>query len=624
MADFLKRHFSHVALGVILALYLLFGLQHLTQFITADEHYWVYERIPQYWEALAEGKWNKTSINDKPGVTLALVSGSGLLVTPDPEALCTKTSEQIITCDTVQAERTLLAFRLPILFLNALLILYLFWIIRKIANTQIALWSACFIALSPILLGISQIINPDALLWSFGSAALFSYFAALRFPEKKYIALSGVFLGFALLSKYTGSVLIPFFLLASLLSALFTERAASPLHTLERITKNLNVFFFTLLLAIAVIMFFLPAIWTKPALLQGLLSGSSAAPLILFPLIFSVLFLLDTRALNGRGFFLLQTVFQKLRTLRYLPHLLPWGIFLFLLLLAIGRILFPDWNLFTVVPFDIKDLTSTHNGRDVEPNIFEMLLLQINPLLFSLPPITLLFFCTVLLRMPFIQKKYTAWHFEILMTLLLLPLFISLLIFSDVLATPRYAILLYPLLAFLAACGIWEGRLYAEKKWPASRLSAYLKDTSVIVFIIVCSLFSLLASQPFYFNYTNPLLPKQSLISDAWGYGGYEAAQYLNALPNAENLLVWTDYEGVCEFFKGKCMVRQYKYSNKQAIDYAVITRRGKILYKPDHSRWAKAGNISMKEVYDNPNPDWALAIDDRTENFIKVVKLAK
>jgi mannose-1-phosphate guanylyltransferase len=71
-------------------------------------------------------------------------------------------------------------------------------------------------------------------------------------------------------------------------------------------------------------------------------------------------------------------------------------------------------------------------------------------------------------------------------------------------------------------------------------------------------------------------------------------------------------------------MVKQYKYSSKQTIDYAVITRRGKILYNPNHSRWAKAGNFSMKEAYDNPHPDWALAVDGRPENFIKVVKMAK
>jgi len=145
-----------------------------------------------------------------------------------------------------------------------------------------------------------------------------------------------------------------------------------------------------------------------------------------------------------------------------------------------------------------------------------------------------------------------------------------------------------------------------------------------ISFILAFSFVHLFLSAPFYFNYTNFLLPQKYLISDAWGYGGYESAQYLNSLPNANDLLVWTDYDGVCEFFIGKCMLRQYKYSAKQNFDYAVLTRRGKILYDPNHIRWIKEDNLSMKEAYDNPVPDWQLLINDRPENFVRVVKLQK
>lgn len=624
MVSFLKKNHLYITLAFVLALYFFFSIQHLGKFITADEHYWVYERIPQYWNAIADGNWKKTYINDKPGVTLALVSGAGLWAFPDPSALCSRTPERIITCDTVRTENMLFTFRFFILCINALLIFYLFWIIKKITNPAIALWSTFFIALSPILLGISQIINSDALLWSFGAAAFFSYFAAIRYQERKYIFFSGLFLGFALLSKYTASILIPFFLFTSLFSTFFSQPMSDRVLALGHIRKNLVTFFLTLLLAVIVVSFFLPAVWLKPSILQTLLSGGGETPFIFVSSIFFAIFCLDVVALQGRCLFFFHNILQKVRALQFSPCILPWSIFFLFMFLIIGRILFPDWNLFITTPFDIKDLTSTYNGYDINPNFFESLLLEIQPIAFSLTPIVLFFFLVALLRAPFINTPDTPWKNEVLMTITFLPIFIFLLIFLDVLATPRYIILLYPIITFLAACGAWESYQYIKKKYyyPTAPANEAHRKNIAIIFIVLCSMGSIVTSQPFYFDYTNALLPKQFLISDAWGYGGYEATQYLNALPNAENLLIWTDYEGVCEFFVGKCMLKQYKYSSKQKIDYAVLTRRGKILYDPNHSRWMKEGNLLMQQAYDNPNPDWLLEINGRPENFVKVVKI--
>ena len=71
-----------------LAIYFIFGVQHLAKFETADEHYWLYDaidgRVHNYWEALSTGNWLGTRINDKPGITLAYVSGVGLLFQQNP------------------------------------------------------------------------------------------------------------------------------------------------------------------------------------------------------------------------------------------------------------------------------------------------------------------------------------------------------------------------------------------------------------------------------------------------------------------------------------------------------------------------------------------------------------
>ena len=62
---------------------------------------------------------------------------------------------------------------------------YSFRIIKKITgNEWIALFSATGILLSPILLGMSQIVNPDSLFWIFASSSFFSFSAYLSAAGK--------------------------------------------------------------------------------------------------------------------------------------------------------------------------------------------------------------------------------------------------------------------------------------------------------------------------------------------------------------------------------------------------------------------------------------------------------
>jgi hypothetical protein len=140
--------------------------------------------------------------------------------------------------------------------------------------------------------------------------------------------------------------------------------------------------------------------------------------------------------------------------------------------------------------------------------------------------------------------------------------------------------------------------------------------------IIILGIISLQRTSPFYFNYMNLLLPKNYLITDAWGYGGYEAAQYLNALPNADQMRVWSDYNGVCLFFNGKCEANFLTMKNirKESgeldqFDYFVSSRRGAIL---SHSLWG-----DLIEDYDS-KLIWEMSINNRPGNFIRIYKNAQ
>lgn len=599
-------------LMAIVAIFLFFGVQHITKFVTADEHYWFQERIPQYWEAISSGKYKKTLVNDKPGVTTAIISGLGLLFEKNTQSHLIKINDDIKIYDTKRTENINAAFRYPLLIFNGLFIIFFFWIIFKItANKWIALWSSAFIGLSPIIIGISQIVNPDSLLWTFSCAGIFSYFALLKQEQKKYVILTAIFTGLAILSKYTANILFPFYFLLLLVSFIANKKNTNSSEIKKYFKLQLSNYLLIIVGSLAVIVVFLPAVFIKPIYLYRLTMGFSEMKII-FGLIFAAVIAIhiDLQLLNSKISLLIKKIFSRKNSwVKFITFIL----LVIFLALIIGRNIFIDWKLFDAIPFDIKKISYTDN-IGYYPNIFELFLLEFNSLVFSLTPIVILFTIFVWVQ-SIISKKYHEYNFYIFSVTFFIFIYFVASMASDVVSIVRYSIILYPLFAFLAAIGLWSiYDLWLKKIY----LDARIILTIAIIGISVSSLFFI---KPFYFNYANFLLPKNKIISDAWGYGGYEAAEYLNSLPNAEKLTVWSDYYGVCEFFKGTC-ITEYNFVVKPLlIDYYILTRRGEIRYNSNWSDWSPDNGVKATEYYKNPDPLWHIYIDDRPENFIKIYK---
>lgn len=497
--------------------------------------------------------------------------------------------------------------------MNGLILLLLFFLITKITNPWIALWATTLAALSPILLGISQIVNPDSLLWSFGAAAIFSFLALLKSEgeklEKKFLWLTLFFTGLAILTKYVALILLPFFLVLTVFRFLATEAADSA--ALSRLLKRDILSWIIIVIgSILVLCLFLPALLLDSKYLaEFLMAIPDKEGLIFFGGGLFALLYIDTFALKSR---LLFAIRKAIASLSVILRMVPFFFLTLFIGLIITRSLVPDWSIFALIPFDIKDLSDARYYTAL-PNFFEAFVLEWNPLVFSLTPVALVGFAALLITLSITAKR--AYAFLAYSFLFFLLLYSVLLIYSNILSTPRYSILLYPLFALLAALGIWH---IAERfLWPHTKLVATL-------IIFLGSLASLVAISPFYFNYTNVLLPKSALINDAWGYGSYEAAQYLNTLPGAENLTVWSDYYGTCEFFVGHCLTA-YTF-DKETIhpDYYVLTRRGQIRYMSRYERWEVKSGLTAYKYYSILDPAWQLLIGDRPGNFIKVVRVNK
>lgn len=590
-----------IGIALTLSIYLGFGLNHLTHFVTADEHYWIYERIPAYFEAVGDLKWKKTFINDKPGISLALISGIGLLFEPNPASLVTENPDRTVSYNLDHNDRLYFAFRLPILVVNALMLLFLFWVITKLFDEWVALFTVLLTATSPILLGLSQIVNPDALLWSFSSGALFSFLAWLRFRGKGWFGATIGFTAMALLSKYVALLLFPLYALL-VMGQFLTNTLSNPEATsqLKKVLLSLGLLFLSTL---ALVTLFFPALWDKLPLALPFLKG---LPWYIqsLPLVGGAL-LVDIFYRNSFLTWLKQCV--KARSLKYIHAILLTLIVLFLFAPILLRYLFPAWDIFTLIPFDIKDLSNARYYT-TQPNFFETLILEWLPLSYTLTPVVLV--GTLLVGIQAWRKSIVT-PLPITLVLLCYPAFF---IIVNILLTPRYAVILYPLFALVAAVGLLSA-------WDTVQ-NFFTTKLALALLVTLFSLWSLIGIAPFYANYANLLLPKTALISDAWGYGGYEAAQYMNTLPNAKNITVWSDYYGFCEFFIGRCLTAYTFDQNVVQPDYYVLTRRGEIRYRSRADRWERLSGLVAYKYYQAPDPVWKLEMDGRPGNFVKIYQV--
>jgi len=598
-------------LAVAFFVYFFFGLYHLAKFETADERYWMYEdpqngRIHAYWKAISEKKWEGTYINDKPGVSLAYISGSALFFKDKPaQNLFTDSSLERIY-NPQETERVHFFFRLPLLIFNGLFCFVLFWLIGKFTRNQwIALWSTIFILLSPILLGISQIVNPDSLLWSFSAGTIFAFFSYLKTRERKFIFLSALFLGFSLLSKYSAVILIPF-LLAVILIDIFSEQFRGKNIAPSEIRAMLGAYLTMIIGAILVFSLFLPAVFVTPGYLYDAFLGLNGFQCIILVsgVIISGLFL-DGVAFENKAFFWIAEKVKRLAGVS--PGVFYVSFFLFFIFILCTWAFDTEYGaeFMKNISFDLeKSSIFTHKPLPVR------IILEMMPVVFSLTPLTLFALLFILGKASIKKIAYEKIFFSLLFFLLA---FYSAVLLQNLLVTIRYSIMLYPLILLLSGMGIWE--LFSWKRLEK------INKIWITLGILFISFWSLWETKPFYFNYTSDFFPKNRIITDAWGYGGYEVAQYLNGLPNAQNLLIWTDYNGYCPFFKGRCIMGKnngkFKLRAGEPVpDYFVKTRRGAIMYR---GMW---DTIDTKYLYENRDTAaWELVINNRAKNYVKVFK---
>ena len=541
-----RKNVAFWGVVLIFIISLFFGLFHLTKNAAVDEALWTEHRITKFWNNISDREWNKTNISDKPGITVAIISGIGLHWV-NPKEYKYELYNFV--------EQKNLAFRLPIL-LFCLLMLFAFWRnLRRLFDKSTALVSIILIGLSPLLLGISTIINPDSLLWIFAPLSILSYFIYLKHKNDGDLYVAGIFLGFALLTKYVANILYVFFLGLIFLNLIFNKD--KELSAGKYLKKYLLDYVILIFFSLLTFFLFLPATWVEPKIIfeSTILSQAFQKFIVLFLAIVAFI-LVDMLALKGK---ILSSVFSYLS--KFKKQIFKVFVLAFLLIN-----LFVILNVYTGMKwFAMESVLASPKTSITFSSNLGLFMANFYSLIFGVTPIVLLgmaYFLVKSLKKKEINQNY-LYIFYLLVFIVLYYLGSAL---NDVGATIRYQIMLFPLAAIVAGFGLME--FFQDFKF----LEKY-KITLVIILILISSA-SLYFIKPFYFSYANFLLPKNYVLNlKDMGDGSYEAAQYLNSLPNAKNLKVWTDKSGVCQFFVGKFCKSGFSFDGRGwTFDYFVVS----------------------------------------------------
>jgi hypothetical protein len=180
--------------------------------------------------------------------------------------------------------------------------------------------------------------------------------------------------------------------------------------------------------------------------------------------------------------------------------------------------------------------------------------------------------------------------------------------------------MIYPMIFIIAAYG-W---------YYLSTLLPHTKKVFGIVVItyILSSLITLWLIAPLYFSYTSTILPSAYIVNPKdMGDGSYEIAQYLNALPNAQDLTVWSDKNGVCVFFIGYCNSRPHLGEFDEIVDtydFYVISRGSE--YRITRLTEQRLENdpsypLRLDRLYTHPTVFYEISPGNRKANYIRIIK---
>ncbi len=241
-----RRKWLDLTFAVVLtALALLIRLWDLNVFVTTDEPKWASRSI-LFYQGLAQGRFEQTYQVGHPGVMTMWLGVPGM----DLDSLLAASAEAPFG----QAD-LIFAGRRGVAVVTGLMVGVAFLLLVRLLGRPVALLAGTFILLDPFFLAHSRVLHVDALAAGFLFLYLLSLAVALRERKRRFMVLSGIFAGLAMLSKSPAMIAMPFTALLIGLQWLVKKRPGR-----EVISSGL----IWLVSAVAIYFLLWPAMWVQP------------------------------------------------------------------------------------------------------------------------------------------------------------------------------------------------------------------------------------------------------------------------------------------------------------------------------------------------------------------------
>ncbi len=222
--------------SISLALFLVAFIPRLLdlgRFLTADEFLWIdrsrtflagllnptfaCDSLVDAWDNVAQGL-ACTLRTGHPGVTTMWSGTFGMWFTWLADRQNLSFYDYLTQLSTNPLDFILIApVRFPTVLITSLWVVAVYWLLRRLFGGQVALVTALLLALAPFHIALSRVIHHDALSTTFMTLAVLTAFIYWGQNEsRKWLLASGLWTGFAFLSKSPSLYLLPFIALVGL------------------------------------------------------------------------------------------------------------------------------------------------------------------------------------------------------------------------------------------------------------------------------------------------------------------------------------------------------------------------------------------------------------------------
>lgn len=567
--------FYSIGLLVILSVFFILGMYHLGKFMTTDETEWLHLRIAEYWNAILGGNWEDSNITPNPGILHCFLAGI-------PTMLMDMNNYSAVNFD-----EFLFWWRFPGLLFNVIALFIIYSLLKNILNKNLSLGITGALAFTPILLGISQVVNSDSQLWTTGFICFLSFIAYMKTNKTKYYVISGIFLALALLCKYAAVSLYLFIIISLYLNYLFKE--ADRKQFLKHSVGVIKL----IIISLIVYAIFNPATILSPKLLFnetiGLLGKSG---LYLLP----VLFLIYTEAIALKGKVSVW-VRDKINMKLFFLYLLNISLAIALLFLFV--------NIFVEDKFYLLTVPTPNWEAPFLPALAKALQNIVGE--FSYLILLALLFVLIVPLIPKARKHINQYIPILLYFTIAIVLYKTGVSLRGVVSGGRYDILIFPIVTAIAVIGIIN---YI----PRAKLAIVLVVTLLFIELLACTPLS-------YLYYNNRKVFKDWGRIYHWGFGGYELAQMANEMQDAKKANVLADYHGFSHFFIGKTthMRRVITEDYLATFDYLCLSKPG----RKQKIAWRMMTPV-LNDYYEIPFDSSVFIIGDKKHGYQRLVKIDK